>query len=717
MLFRRISIISFFLFFFLPIQTYAALGCCVVLREGKTDATSQQDVGSCFPLLGIGDCNTYKTNNGVKTVWREKACSSLPVCASRAPSNCCKSVANDVTTKCIPTENTSSCNIFIQSAKQEILKDGKDPSGFIGKQTDGSCAAQTDCAGKILDVAIYSNIGSNQSNITEEEDYIPEFITPKLAVNVPGVNFSALKVQGYAGQKYIDVPYLAQYVQGIYSYVMALVVILSIAVIIWGGIKWISAAGNAEMVSSAKKNITNAIIGIFFAFGSFLILSTINPDLVNLKVLRIAVIQRLIYNEYKKMQDTFGFKDVAASQYNEEEANRLYSGLDGNSPLIAPGEGESISISGINATGKPYEKLRAYCSKKADAANMSTYSEKINALVRAVLGWKKVCVDEKGCAYVRGGYTDLGSGKVQPGASDIPFLLNFLDSRGLGREWGAECETKWINRPSGDNFYALRKTPEYSIFEFVQKAVGEDTPEDGPGMCWIKLSKQYKRTYLDNMSNAGLFGGDCGTTLLALYRCAGGATKPISSLMAWSGKDPSNYVVFAAKDKTDFVAQVNAKGGLRFGDIFVIGKENWQHNFMFTGGREDVPFMYFEMGSGGPGDGIDGTWVNIPGANFGVGGMQARLKTGDFFFWDKPKYYPITVIRPYDVTSCASRNQCGVGESCHCTASDSPTNINGALNNNSCSMANVCHKVKTGTFCNDDEHCPNGQTCQSNSCG
>lgn len=289
-MFRRLLPLSFLFVFFLPTNAAAAIGCCIVLQNGKTAATSQADVSSCFAMLTIGDCDAYKNNNGVATAWRNGACSTLDMCGSRAPKNCCKTIANDQTTKCIPTADTSSCNIFIQSSKAAITKQGQDPYSFRSKQVDGSCAAQPDCAGKIYDEAIYNNRGS--VSLSTAPDYVPVFVAPKLAVNIPGVNFSQLHVSESGGKKYVDIPYLAQYIKGIYTYVLGAVALLAIAMIIWGGIKWVSAAGNTEMVSSAKTNITNAVIGLILAFGSYVILSTINPDLINLKSLQIALVER-----------------------------------------------------------------------------------------------------------------------------------------------------------------------------------------------------------------------------------------------------------------------------------------------------------------------------------------------------------------------------------------------------------------------------------------
>lgn len=67
----------------------------------------------------------------------------------------------------------------------------------------------------------------------------------------------------------------------LFSFLLSLAALLALAVIIIAGFKWIAAAGNPSMISDAKDMITKAIIGLILAFASWLILNTINPNLVS----------------------------------------------------------------------------------------------------------------------------------------------------------------------------------------------------------------------------------------------------------------------------------------------------------------------------------------------------------------------------------------------------------------------------------------------------
>ncbi|MFA6273234.1 MAG: hypothetical protein WC673_01955 [Candidatus Paceibacterota bacterium] len=70
------------------------------------------------------------------------------------------------------------------------------------------------------------------------------------------------------------------YIKGAFNLAIGIAAALAIIMIIWGGIKYMT----AEAITSkgdARKTITNAIYGLLLALGSYLILLTINPSLVN----------------------------------------------------------------------------------------------------------------------------------------------------------------------------------------------------------------------------------------------------------------------------------------------------------------------------------------------------------------------------------------------------------------------------------------------------
>lgn len=76
---------------------------------------------------------------------------------------------------------------------------------------------------------------------------------------------------------------IAIYLAAIYTWFVAAISMLAMLFIMIGGIIWLTAAGSSQKVSLGKKFITDSLWGLCLILGSYLFLSTINPDLVNLK--------------------------------------------------------------------------------------------------------------------------------------------------------------------------------------------------------------------------------------------------------------------------------------------------------------------------------------------------------------------------------------------------------------------------------------------------
>lgn len=83
---------------------------------------------------------------------------------------------------------------------------------------------------------------------------------------------------------------LGDYIPAIYNYLVAIVSIVAIVVIMVGGMQILTAGGSAEKVGKGKERILGAVIGLFLALGSYTILKTVNPALVNLKLPELKLI-------------------------------------------------------------------------------------------------------------------------------------------------------------------------------------------------------------------------------------------------------------------------------------------------------------------------------------------------------------------------------------------------------------------------------------------
>lgn len=85
----------------------------------------------------------------------------------------------------------------------------------------------------------------------------------------------------------IDGSSIGEYVKVVYNYAIGSVGILSTVVMTFGGILWITSAGNTSRVEKAKATIAASLTGLILALSSYTLLHIVNPDLLNFKPLDV----------------------------------------------------------------------------------------------------------------------------------------------------------------------------------------------------------------------------------------------------------------------------------------------------------------------------------------------------------------------------------------------------------------------------------------------
>lgn len=86
---------------------------------------------------------------------------------------------------------------------------------------------------------------------------------------------------------------IANLVKAVYNYAIGIIGILAAVVLMVGGVLWIIAGGNATQIGEAKAWIGAALTGLVLALTSYLILSTVNPALVDLKTTNITSVKEM----------------------------------------------------------------------------------------------------------------------------------------------------------------------------------------------------------------------------------------------------------------------------------------------------------------------------------------------------------------------------------------------------------------------------------------
>ncbi|MDD2680525.1 MAG: pilin [Patescibacteria group bacterium] len=78
--------------------------------------------------------------------------------------------------------------------------------------------------------------------------------------------------------------YIGQLIKAFYDYGLAIGGILAAVVLMAGGLIWLASGGSSDKITQAKGLIIGSISGIGLLFGAWIILNTVNPDLINFRI-------------------------------------------------------------------------------------------------------------------------------------------------------------------------------------------------------------------------------------------------------------------------------------------------------------------------------------------------------------------------------------------------------------------------------------------------
>ncbi|KKS35323.1 MAG: hypothetical protein UU95_C0002G0029 [Parcubacteria group bacterium GW2011_GWC2_42_12] len=121
---------------------------------------------------------------------------------------------------------------------------------------------------------------------------------------------------------------IAKYIRAIYNYAIGIIGILAAVVLMVGGVLWIVAGGNATQIGEAKAYIGAALTGLVLALTSYLILSTVNPALVNLQITKIPGVAEQVNGSctYRNSPETSICEIVLSEEACDKKAGNFIKG-------------------------------------------------------------------------------------------------------------------------------------------------------------------------------------------------------------------------------------------------------------------------------------------------------------------------------------------------------------------------------------------------------
>lgn len=102
-------------------------------------------------------------------------------------------------------------------------------------------------------------------------------------VSIPGSNFQ----KGVTTTLEANTGPIARYISAIYNYGVGIVGIVAAMMLMIGGIIWLTAAGSSSKIEQGKSFIFSSLTGMALVLTAYILLNTINPELVNFKSIAI----------------------------------------------------------------------------------------------------------------------------------------------------------------------------------------------------------------------------------------------------------------------------------------------------------------------------------------------------------------------------------------------------------------------------------------------
>lgn len=158
-----------------------------------------------------------------------------------------------------PNPNCSGGGVASVTAAANTGFDGKTTVTFTGPATTSTNPAYV-CKVEFTATA-GGDMGISTATVIVGNGYVP-------SVSIPGIGIPTS---------------FSSYLIGLYKFALSVVGIFALIMIMYAGIRYMTSAGNPAAMGDAKDAIYNAILGLALALLSWLIITTINPELTMIK--------------------------------------------------------------------------------------------------------------------------------------------------------------------------------------------------------------------------------------------------------------------------------------------------------------------------------------------------------------------------------------------------------------------------------------------------
>lgn len=196
-------------------------------------------------------------------------------------------------------------------------------------------------------VAVCEDVGMSaeppSSDTSTSINISSKLLAPVLSIDIPTVKFSDVLFREEEGRRYLSINYLGDYLAGVYTYLLGISMTIAIVMFMVAGLQWTFGGTSKEAIGKAQARIKNAVIGLILILSTYVILFTVNPNLVSLQFPELEIIEAEGINE----AEDESVKGTVATSFQTPSSSNVY----GAAKNLVPEE----LVSDIEAVAKDME--------------------------------------------------------------------------------------------------------------------------------------------------------------------------------------------------------------------------------------------------------------------------------------------------------------------------------------------------------------------------
>lgn len=190
------------------------------------------------------------------------------------------------TCACYFGEHSSCVELFVEDGQPEVICRGAclqqfgTDLGSIDYEPEADPEMAFECA------QARAKAASAQVATTETREPELVFAKPVLNIDIPTVSFSEPKEVNGA----VESSVLGEYISGLYQYLIVIATTMAIVMVMIGGFQYTVGAANQEQLAKGKKRIKNGVTGLILLLLTYVILFSVNPQLLRTGVITLPVV-------------------------------------------------------------------------------------------------------------------------------------------------------------------------------------------------------------------------------------------------------------------------------------------------------------------------------------------------------------------------------------------------------------------------------------------